>query len=247
MYGLTKRQLDTFMKILSLHKDEISEVKLFGSRARGDYKKNSDVDIAVKFLRPIQGILADDFDESKFPYNVDIVNFETADKNLLENIEREGKLIFLTEKGSVIMTIEQVKAKYEDFARALNKLQIALEKNISADELYLDGLIQRFEFCFELAWKLMKIFLYHEGIAVNAPRSAIRKSFENELISDVEGWLDMLESRNLSTHTYDENTAKEIYKSIADKYIFLFEEFDERIKNKFGDDVNDNERRKSCN
>ena len=57
MYGLSKAQFDTFMKILSSHKDEISQVKLFGSRARGDYKKNSDVDIAVTFLSPIQGIL----------------------------------------------------------------------------------------------------------------------------------------------------------------------------------------------
>lgn len=233
MYGLTKKNFQTLMKILFANKEKISEVKIFGSRARGDYKKNSDIDIAVKFLQPIQGILVEDFEKSNFPYSVDIINLETAGKNLLENIERDGKLLFLTKKGEIILTIEQVKAKFEDFERALNKLQIALEKNIEDDELYLDGLIQRFEFCFELSWKLMQIFLSYEGILVNSPRSAIRKSFENEIIFDVEGWLDMLESRNLSTHTYDEITAKEIYKNIADKYIFLFENFNENMKNKF--------------
>ena len=183
MYGLTKKQFDIFMKILSVHKDEISEVKIFGSRARGDYKKTSDIDIAVKFLRPIQGILAEEFEKSNFPYNADIINLETA-----------------------------------------------LEKNIYEDELYLDGLIQRFEFCFEISWKLMQKYLSYEGIEINSPRIAIRKSFETEIISDAEGWLEMLESRNLSTHTYDEITAKEIYKNVAEKYIFLFENFNENMK-----------------
>lgn len=233
MYGLTKKNFKTLIKILSLHKDEISEVKIFGSRARGDYKKTSDIDIAVKFLRPIQGILAEDFEKSDFPYSVDIINLETAGEKLLKNIERDGKLLFLTKNGEIIMTIEQLKSKFEDFSHALRKLKIALEKNIEDDELYLDGLIQRFEFCFELSWKLMQNFLSYEGIFVNSPRSAIRKSFESEIIFDVEGWLDMLESRNLSTHTYDEITAKEIYKNISEKYIFLFENFNESMKNKF--------------
>lgn len=230
MYGLTKKQFDIFMKILSVHKDEISEVKIFGSRARGDYKKTSDIDIAVKFLRPIQGILAEEFEKSNFPYNADIINLETAGEKLLENISRDGKIIFMTEKGKIIMTLEQVKAKYEDFARALKKLETALEKNIYEDELYLDGLIQRFEFCFEISWKLMQKYLSYEGIEINSPRIAIRKSFETEIISDAEGWLEMLESRNLSTHTYDEITAKEIYKNVAEKYIFLFENFNENMK-----------------
>jgi len=233
MYGLTKKNFQTLMKILFANKEKISEVKIFGSRARGDYKKNSDIDIAVKFLQPIHGILAEDFEKSNFPYSVDIINLETAGKNLLENIERDGKLLFLTKKGEIIMTIEQVKSKFEDFSRALNKLQIALEKNIEDDELYLDGLIQRFEFCFELSWKLMQSYLSYEGFEVNSPRSAIRKSFENEIIFDVGGWLDMLESRNLSTYTYNKETAKEIYKNVAEKYIFLLENFSETIKSKF--------------
>ena len=233
MYGLTNKQFKKFMQILFNHREKISEVKIFGSRARGDYKKNSDIDIAVKFLQPICGIFAEDFEKSNFPYSVDIINFETASENLIKNIERDGKLLFLTKKGEIIMTIEQVKAKFEDFERALKKLQIALEKNIEDDELYLDGLIQRFEFCFELSWKLMQAYLSYEGFEVNSPRSAIRKSFEAEIIFDAESWLDMLESRNLSTHTYNEETAKEIYKNVAEKYIFLLENFSETIKSKF--------------
>ena len=83
MYGLKKKQFDIFMKILFVHKDEISEVQILGSRVRGDYKKTSDIEIAVKFSRQIQGIWADDFEKSNFPYNVDIVNSEIEGKKII--------------------------------------------------------------------------------------------------------------------------------------------------------------------
>ena len=232
MYGLTKKQCNELLRILFSYQNEIFQVKLFGSRARNDYKKTSDIDIAVKFLKPVQTLLANSFYESKLPYSVDVIDLKTAGKNLLKNIECDGKLLFLTEKGCVIMTLEQVKIKHEDFTNALKKLKIALEKDISVDDLYLDGIIQRFEFCFELSWKLMQAFLAYDGFIVNSPRSAIRKSFEAEIISDAEKWIDMLENRNLTTHTYDEETALEIYKNIAEKYIFMFEDFNKIITEK---------------
>ena len=133
------------------------------------------------------------------------------------------------------MTLEQIKLKHEDFSRAVSKLHAALEKDIAADELYLDGLIQRFEFCFELAWKLMKAFLDYEGIEVNSPRSAIRKAFQTKFIVDAEAWLDMLEKRNLSSHTYDEETANEIYNHVARKYIFLLDDFKATMTEKISD------------
>ena len=133
------------------------------------------------------------------------------------------------------MTLEQVKIKQEDFSRALNKLQAALAKDVAADELYLDATIQRFEFCFEPAWKLMKAYLDYEGVEVNSPRSAIRKAFQTELITDAETWLDMLEKRNLSSYAYDEETAQEIYRHVAQKYIFLFEDFAATIDKKLSD------------
>ena len=121
------------------------------------------------------------------------------------------------------MTLEQIKLKHENFSRTLEKLHAALEKDIMADELFLDGLIQRFEFCFELSWKLMRAFLEYEGLEVNSPRSAIRQAFQTELIADAATWLDMLEKRNLSSHTYDAETSLEIYRHVAQKYISLLD------------------------
>ena len=133
------------------------------------------------------------------------------------------------------MTLERVKLKHEDFSRALTKLHAALAKDIAADELYRDGLIQRFEFCFELSWKLMKAFADYEGVEVNSPRSAIRRAFQMELIDDAEQWLDMLEKRNLAGHTYDEATTVEIYHHVAQKYIFLLDKFAATLNDKLND------------
>ena len=103
--------------------------------------------------------------------------------------------------------------------------------------MYLDATIQRFEFCFELAWKLMKAVLEYEGIEVNSPRSSIREGWKQGLISDAEEWLDMMEKRNLSSHTYDENVARDIYHEVRERYADLLEVLDRRI-NQWLMDVN---------
>ena len=125
-----------------------------------------------------------------------------------------------------------VNLRYEYFQHSCEKLQSALTKDINIDDLYLDGVIQRFEFCFELSWKLMKAYLAFEGIEANSPRSSIRESFKIGLITEAEDWLDMLEKRNLSSHTYDEETAKEIYQNISQKYISLLTDFRDEMQNK---------------
>lgn len=76
------------------------------------------------------------------------------------------------------------------------------------------GIIQAFEFCYELSWKMMKRFLYNEGIEINSPRSVFRESAKNGIIKDVKLWFDFLEKRNQTVHTYNEQTLKEIIKVI---------------------------------
>ena len=233
MYGLSIKQFKILMNILYSHKNAISQVKLFGSRARGDYKNTSDIDLAVTFIQPIQVKLSSDFENSDLPYTVDIIDHTLINNNkLLNNIDRDGKLLFVSNEEGNLMTTEELNLKFENYCRACEKLQMALTKDIAADDLYLDGVIQRFEFCFELSWKLMKAYLSFEGIESNSPRSSIRESFKIELITEAEEWLDMLEKRNLSSHTYDEGTAREIYQHIAQKYIFLLINLRDELQNK---------------
>lgn len=120
------------------------------------------------------------------------------------------------------------------FEKVLRKLEEALEKDPRKDDLYLDGTIQRFEFVFELSWKLMKAYLEYDGIEVNSPRGAFREAFKIEIVEDGTAWIKMMENRNRTSHTYNQDTAWEIYNKVKEEYIVLFKEFfkviDKKIK-----------------
>ena len=128
-----------------------------------------------------------------------------------------------------------IEHRQEAYHRVLERLQSALQKEPDADEIYLDATIQRFEFCFELAWKLMKAVLEYEGIEVSSPRSSIREGWKSGLIVDAETWLDMQEKRNLFTHTYDEFTALEVYRQIKEKYVSILVAWDEEVQRRLSE------------
>lgn len=230
MYGLTSAQWKQIYHILDRHRDQIHRVRLFGSRARGDCRVTSDVDLAIENDQDIRSTLLEEFEQSNLPYTFDIIFYDhQMNEKLRDAIDREGKLLFCVEAGRSVMTVERIRLKEEDYHRALLRLQTALKQEADLDDMYLDATIQRFEFCFELAWKLMKAILEYEGIEANSPRSSIREGWKQGLISDAEAWLDMMEKRNLSSHTYDENVARDIYHEVKEQYITLLEALDQRV------------------
>lgn len=77
-----------------------------------------------------------------------------------------------------------------------------------------DGAIQRFEYCFELAWKTMKRILKYRGIIINSPREVFRNAGQEGLITSVEQWLIFLEHRNNTIHTYNAELADEIFAAL---------------------------------
>lgn len=122
------------------------------------------------------------------------------------------------------MNKEQVKEKYENYYRALEKLKDALKRDDS-DDLVLDAVIQRFEFTYELSWKLIKLYLSYSGIAeVRTPRAAFKEAFAAGVIREGDVWIDMLDDRNRTSHTYDEGQARNIYNEIKTKYIAAFDD-----------------------
>lgn len=82
--------------------------------------------------------------------------------------------------------------------------------DVSGDALVRDGLIQRFEFCFELAWKAVQATAAGEGVVVRSPKTALAYALQVGWAQDEALWLRMLEARNLSSHTYDERLADEL-------------------------------------
>lgn len=123
--------------------------------------------------------------------------------------------------------------RLSNYTMALAQLRRAVmqarEKKLS--ELETQGLIQAFEFTHELAWNLMKDYFEYQGnTAITGSRDAIREAFSKGLISNGEVWMSTINSRNKSSHTYNEDTANEIYQLILLDYYPLFEAFRERME-----------------
>lgn len=76
-----------------------------------------------------------------------------------------------------------------------------------------DASIQRFEYTFEIAWKLFKKVAKVDGIEVTSPRQALRAAYQMGLITDIDIWFEMLEDRNMTSHTYDQYIANKVYES----------------------------------
>jgi len=116
------------------------------------------------------------------------------------------------------------KQRFENFTKAYSNLEKATQLT-SMSELERAGLIQFFEFTFELAWKTMKDYLNSEGYDINTPREAIKQAFQIELISDGHSWLTALDDRNTLTHTYDLAKSIAAEEKIKQDYLKLLTQF----------------------
>ena len=117
--------------------------------------------------------------------------------------------------------------RFQNFTKALASFRsgIDLAEQRELSDLEKQGLIQSFEFCHELAWNTIKDLLEHQGITgLLGSRDAVREAFSRGLINHGEDWMDMIKSRNLSSHTYNKDVADEIVQKIIDHYAPCFEE-----------------------
>lgn len=140
--------------------------------------------------------------------------------------------------------------RFSNFNKALNKLSEAIlyiEKDLEQEEIVLEyknpedvleeiikeGLIQRFEYTYEMAWNVMKDYAYYQGNnEISGTRDAIRYAFSVNLVRNGELWMDMIKSRIKTSHTYNEETANEIYTKILKEYYSAFLEFQETMEGK---------------
>lgn len=124
--------------------------------------------------------------------------------------------------------------RFEFYQKALQRLKAGLHNYDNLTELEKDGVIQRFEFTFELAWKtLQDYFAQVSGyVDVKGPRTVLKQAVQDVLIEDGYWWMQMLESRNELTHVYDQAQSRQILDSIAQTYLPLLESLDEALTRK---------------
>jgi len=136
--------------------------------------------------------------------------------------------------------------RFSNYNRALAKLREAVDKinlelddedlddeevEVSLSDLEKEGLIQRFNYSHELAWNVMKDYLEYQGNSnISGSRDATREAFRINLIENGETWMEMITSRNLTIHTYNEEIAEEVFQKIVLAYFPLFLDFQEKME-----------------
>ena len=149
------------------------------------------------------------------------------------SLNHKTRVYFLTSMENKDIRWEQ---RFDNYRKALTRLKQAVEiMRVSneweedVDDLLKEGLIQRFEYTHELAWKVMKDYAEYQGYTdIRGSRDAFRKALEMGLIADAR-WMASISDRNLTSHNYDDETAEEIYKSIVHVYYPLFVQFEQTM------------------
>jgi nucleotidyltransferase substrate binding protein (TIGR01987 family) len=130
---------------------------------------------------------------------------------------------------------ERVKRTFLDFEKAFNNLKSAVEKAV--DDLDIDGTIKRFELCYELSWKIIKLYLEDLGIICKSPRDCFKQAKINNLIEDEVTWIKMIETRNQLVHEYSSDFSREIFEKIKSDYVRILEELYKNIKERLENDL----------
>ena len=121
------------------------------------------------------------------------------------------------------------KQRFENFEKSflLLKEYIQIPKPSKIERA---GGIQFFEMTFELAWKVLKDYLESEGFEVKSPKATLKQAIQSELLEDGHLWMDALDDRNLTTHTYDEEVALELEYKIKTDYFKILKHLYETLK-----------------
>ena len=124
--------------------------------------------------------------------------------------------------------------RFENFKQANKNLHETVDciKNENLNKIYTMAIIQAYEMCFELSWKTMKDYFEYNGTNTENPRATIKEAFAQKLITDGQTWIDMMEARNKTSHTYREDFAKQTAESILNTFISQFDDLEKVLESK---------------
>lgn len=118
------------------------------------------------------------------------------------------------------MDTERLTERIDDYLKAFRQLEKAAQQ--PKDEFLRDSVIQRFEFTHELAWKMLKLRLEQDDIFAKTPRETLQEALQAGLIEDGNAWSDLQKMRNLTSHTYNEPLADDVYAFVIEHGVKLF-------------------------
>lgn len=118
--------------------------------------------------------------------------------------------------------------RFRNFERAFLLLREAMEiQPADLSQLEKEGIIQRFEYTFELAWKVLKDKMEFDGLEINqiSPKAVVRQAYAAKYIPDAETWLKMIGDRNLMSHTYDFSKFEAVIDAIRKHYLPMLDDW----------------------
>ena len=210
------------VKAIILKHCKPERIYLYGSQANGTATQTSDIDIAYEDKNCEKHFLIiDEIENIETLIKIDVKNIAHTDKRFYNRVKDTGKVLYSATK----------KLRTEDglynFTNALKKFTEVVDnedlyKNEGFGDIYLDLIVKRFEFTYEMAWKALKRYLDFLGIEAKNPRTVFKEAYTQQIIKNENIWLDMIEQRNLTSHIYDEFQISEIlYKKDDFKNAFV--------------------------
>ena len=200
----------------------VDAILLYGSRGRGSAEARSDIDLAIicptaspEDWSKVMQIIED----ADTLLKIDCVRLDQlTNKNpLKQEIQHDG-IILYTKKNPMQIYFEQVE-------KAIHSLEEAVESPMNQNRLNIDASIKRFEYSFELFWKLLKRIFSLQGRSLQFPKEILQLAYSAGLIDQEQIWLQMLQDRNMTVHTYDEEYADKVYDRIKGYCPFLRKSF----------------------
>jgi len=211
------RQFQFFKNLCQL--PFIDAIYLYGSRARGNHKERSDIDLAVLCPKASSDDwlqVLDIIEKADTLLKIDCIRFDELDNTdaIKQNILAEKITVFEREPMSIPVWIQN----FKDLGEALKRLKEALDAPLDEQRFAIDTSIHRFEFCIELFWKNFKNLVEREGKEALSPKQAISEAYALKWFDDEKIWLNMLKDRNVTSHTYKKVNADAIYQRIKQYY-----------------------------
>ena len=178
---------------------------LYGSRANGEAIESSDIDIAYHDKEFTQDwVIEEEVEKLPTLLKIDIKNIASTEERFRQRVVSTGRVLYSANK----------QLRFEDglynFRRAFERYGEAIDRKEALEhegfgDIFLDLAVKRFEFTYEMAWKAVKRYLDYVGIGAPSPRACFKEAFSQQLITEEQIWLEMIERRNLSSHIYSQD------------------------------------------
>jgi len=185
-------------------------IYLYGSMANGEADLTSDIDIAYddKDFKD-NYLIKEQADDIKTLLKIDIKNIAFTEDRFKNRVKSTGKVLYSATK------VLRAEDGLYNFTNALDKFINIVDRKVEFDQqgfadVYLDIVVKRFEFTYEMAWKALKRNLSFLGIEAKNPRMVFKEAYLQNLLEDEAIWLNMIDQRNISSHIYDEFEIKNI-------------------------------------